>query len=418
MIHLEKFIVFDGIPPEEEGGELDIIWHYPEDANYNELLSYASLFFAIGDFSSSLINERCDYILTDNYEWSIITMPEKICICALTHSEKPVSRRIMNILLNIINDVYHLFFGSPQREADNTISLRDKAFLKTGFKLIVESIKWDKLVFINLWNRKFQYQLDDNQNRAVIDFLNEATPDSSKIKYIALMIKKQFLVSTFPADVGRCLQFVLTNKFKYLYPNYLRVPHKDITDDITKEPLVWDVGISRTSTNFTQIYSPQIFISGKKENLLVMKMGKLKVIIAAEGIDLTSQSDIQGISKGLKRKIVKLLKFFDFKPKIRNAFSMSYAKIRCSSYAKNSVLDYEQRNIRSVDQQIVESNVLNGHQFILNYDISSQILFPGKHSFYSYLSHNSKKDEVVIVGEQKSEISALLETVKYILDNE
>ena len=96
---------------------------------------------------------------------------------------------------------------------------------------------------------------------------------------------------------------------------------------------------------------------------------------------------------------------------------LSYAKIKCSTFAMNSTLDYEQRNIRSVDQQFVEANVLIGHQFILFYDTASQILYPGKNSFYSYLTHNHRTDEVVIIGTSKTEISNLLKVIRDLLDN-
>ena len=107
MIELERFIIFDNTPPTEEGVSLDLIWHYPEDIPLHDKLEYAGMFFALGDFTASIIGERCDYIQTKDHEWSSYRMEENIIICAITKSPTPLSRKIMHILLRIMNNLYH-----------------------------------------------------------------------------------------------------------------------------------------------------------------------------------------------------------------------------------------------------------------------------------------------------------------------
>ena len=418
MLSLERFIVFDNIPPKEEGLNLDLIWHYPEDCTENEKIEYAGMFFAFADWSLSLMGERTDYVQTKNHEWSCFLMPENIMICAITKSNVAVSRKIMNVLLEIINDIFHLFFRSPKRDENNRFLEKDKDLMRDVFKKIVESIRWDKLVFLNLWDLKFQLSLNDEQNAAVKSFLELVKNPLSKIQNIALMMKHQFLFSTFPDKVGRTLQFALTNKFSYLYPNLLRIPHEKFNSmDMSKAPLVWEIGISRTHNNIVQVYSPRMYLGDNQiQNLLVMKMGKIRIIIGSKDIDLSRPSDIQNISKGLKRKLIEILRVINIIPKESHFFSESFAKIVVKTINKDSTIDYEQHNIRSTDQALVEMNILKSHQFIFNYGMNAEISFPAQNSFYTYFNHTPALDEVCIYQSSKISTSQFLEKIRPILN--
>ena len=417
MLSLERFIVFDNIPPKEEGVDLDLIWHYPEDCSDDEKIEFAGMFFAFADWSLSLIGERTDYIQTKNHEWSCFLMPENIMICAITKSNVAVSRNIMHVLLEIINDIYHLFFKAPQRDKKNKLLTKDKELMRDVFKKIVESIRWDKLVFLNLWDLKFQLSLTEKQKEDVQAFLNLVINPLSKIRNIAVMMKHQFLFSTFPDKVGRTLQFALTNKFSYLYPNLLRIPHEKFNSmDMSKAPLVWEIGISRTENNIVQIYSPLMYLENNQiQNLLVMKMGRIKIIIGSNDIDFSRPSDIQNISKGLKKKLVEILSLINYVPKENHFVSESFAKIVVKTINKDSTIDYEQHNIRSTDQALVEMNILKSHQFILNYDKIAEISFPTQNYFYTYFNHSPSLDEVCVYQSSKLSISQFLEKIKPIL---
>ena len=205
MLTLERFIVFDNTAPKGEGVDLDLIWHFPEDAPPDNQIEYASMFFAFSDSSLALIGERTDYIQTKNHEWSSFITAENIMICAITKSTQAVSRKIMHVLLEILNDLYHLFFRAPQRDKNGHVCDQDKVLLRSVFKLIVESIRWDKLVFLNLWDLKFQMNLNDEQALAVDKFLKLIITPESKIQNIAVMMKHQFVFSTFPIKIGRTL---------------------------------------------------------------------------------------------------------------------------------------------------------------------------------------------------------------------
>ena len=199
----------------------------------------------------------------------------------------------------------------------------------------------------------------------------------------------------------------------------MRIPHSQFNAmDLSKTPLVWDVGISRTEANFVQVHSPQMFLpNDEKQNLLVMKMGKIKIILGTKDVDISRPAEIQDISKGLKKKLIEVLKLVSIIPKDNPFFNESYVRIIVKTIRNNSSIDYEQRNIRSTDQGLVELNILNSHQFVNNYGENVKISFPAQNSYYIYFNHSSSLDEVLVFGSSKVGVSQLLQTIHPLVHN-
>ena len=56
MLKLNRFIIYDGIPPEGEGESIEVIWNYPHDENENEQKNVAGICYALLEFSKTFNN--------------------------------------------------------------------------------------------------------------------------------------------------------------------------------------------------------------------------------------------------------------------------------------------------------------------------------------------------------------------------
>ena len=117
------------------------------------------------------------------HEWG-----KHIALCNHTEHSSCFKKNYAYSFRNI-ERLVHLFFKPIKRGANGKFSQPDKDFVAKVFKIIVESIKWEKLVFLNLWDLKFQKPLNDEQTMALDKFLKHVIKDTSKIRNLAVLHK-------------------------------------------------------------------------------------------------------------------------------------------------------------------------------------------------------------------------------------
>jgi len=399
MLKLNRFIIYDGIPPEGEGESIEVIWNYPHDENENEQKNVAGICYALLEFSKTFNHiDICDYIKTKRHEICVLVLHNEIYMAIFIESTNGYSRKVLRSLLETFRTTFTLFWDYPKRDENGKVSRQTCNFIRSAFSLMFDSIKWEKVVFFNLWNSNYQKILNSEESIEVTSFIQRTLESNSKIQHVALIKDQKIIISSFPQEITRSLQFCMIHKYKYLYPHQLSSKDDD-------QSLVWVVGISKTHEGQLQVFTPIMHINNMEYTLLILRIGSIRIILSTNTHTLNSNKDIQSFSKSIKKFIKPVMRILE--PIKVPDVEIPHIKISTIPHQDVPILEYQQKNIRPSMRQSAEINIIRAQSWALSFDTTSKIAFPGVGSFFTVSMHSRRHDYVNLYHSEEKIIKSL-----------
>lgn len=122
MPKLVSFVIYDGIPPTEEGQDPTVFFYYPKSTPIDNQLNDVGLFLTFTGFSRDFhCSKDCEFCFTDRYLTVFSRMDSDICLAARFETSDPLHQRICIQSIKNFQKIYLMFFPTPERLPDGQI---------------------------------------------------------------------------------------------------------------------------------------------------------------------------------------------------------------------------------------------------------------------------------------------------------
>jgi hypothetical protein len=379
-----SFIVFDAGEQIQEGGSPTIFFlQSPPDANSHFGAIIAGVFRAFQTFSAHFNPTiPCDYILTSTHEYALLELSSQIWMAACRRVGTPPNRNLLISILRSCQSIYSLFFRLPQREPDGTFSRDTRDQLSSGFSMIINSIRWADLAFIQAFDSFFQLRLTDPMTRQfelIERLMNNSTV---KFSHVAILHSRYFLFYTFPTAVARILSICLSIKFPYLFPSVLAKQ-----DD----RMYWIIGLVRSPTGNVAVYAPPICIDGSFYPLIGLRCKKLRILLTLHPDVIPTPALLQKVPPLLK-ELRDHLRRVGVKANV-GAGEKPHLVLKHDRPAKQLLLSYA--NV-SANLAVTESCIFSAQLYATNVGRIADVAFPGGLGFAVYCRERINSETVVL----------------------
>lgn len=409
--NLQCFIVFDQIPPREEGAEPIIYWHTStHEMEHNSLINQAGLFITFLNWTQKFSPDfPCDYISTSKHEISLLKLYGTIWMGVSVYSRSSDDRFILHSILRYCRIMFsHFFVALPELDdplidpsnSDNfnnvnfdiNVDIEEvKKVLKYAFPYIVESIDWTRL--------DYSYEFNSIQQSRVSHY--EELKDECKkfiqnnqdiVDGIAILHKREVIYSSYNTYVTRAITFAMRKRFKLIYlPDLVQNPMK----------LSWLIGLYIDRNGLNSIFLHPIYFDNKVHFIIAFKLGIYKIFLTIpDGLEIDEQfliciprkmSKVVAVVKNIK--ILKVL----YPPKINEiSFAISQNEPLKQKMSFNGNL------ISTFSKIKIDSDFIKGHELAVTYDKSPKIGYPDKENYFVFCDSQ--------IGENAIETLSLFQT--------
>jgi hypothetical protein len=275
LAKLQSFIVFDGVIPPGEGSQPMVYFaRCPEGADGHFAVNLAGVFITFCKFCTHFTKASpCDYVATRTHEFALLELCDDIWMVVQREVSASPNRNLLLSMLHSCKSIYELFFQLPQRIAGTgQLTRRSIALLSTAFEMIVNSVTWTDLAFIQLFDSFLQLRPNADFSSSLERIVCAITSNTAvPIAHVAVLHSRYFLHSTFPLEVSRAISIAMSIKFPYLFPHVLAKQ---------EARMYWIIGLSRGANGAMTLHAPPIKLRGELYPLVALRMLKLRIVIA------------------------------------------------------------------------------------------------------------------------------------------
>ena len=401
-------MVFDSKVSLEEGSFNDVLFYYsssPEDNEFrpiNEAGILTTFLLVPEQFGST---DRCDYIFSGKREISLLHIGEELYFAASLLCNTPTHRTVLKNVLETCKNMLFLNLTQPKRNQDDKFDQSWKNSLKALMPNILNTIRWNDLVFTQLWNA---YLPNLSIRSEIKESINkELTELSVKFDFIknAIITLQDKVVSSIHYDdevFTRVVPLLVNSKFKPYFPRKCKK---------RENVMRWIIGFVKEPDNSLTCFSPPIFYEGKIYALFALQLNKVRLILVIDPwkTNLTILSDVS-------RDAYPILKKCDHSSSVSNAVKKSKNfddKIGVKLCHKGSELELVNHQIQPFHYNTIERGVLSAHAFGNMTGPNSSGSFPVDNTFISYYERKDGIDNIIVIDDKKN-ISSRISNAKKI----
>lgn len=405
---LFNFMVFDSRVPMEEGALNDVLFYFSSSQDNDEFrpvneAGILTTFLLVPERFKS--TDLCDYVFSGKREISLLHIGEELFFEASLLSNKPTHRVVLKNVLETCKNILFLNLPKPKRNQNDEFDQNWKNSLKSLMPDILNTIRWNDLVFTQLWNAYLPNISIRDEIRESIN--SELARISEKYDFIknAIITLQDKVVSSIHDDelLSIVLPMLVTSKFRPYFPRKCK----------KRENLMrWIIGFIKEPDGSLTCYSPPLFYGDKIYALFALQLNKVRLILVIDPKKI-SLSILTEVSKD----VYPIMKKCDHSSSISNSLKKSKNfgdKIGVKLCHKESELELINHQIQQFNFNSIELGVLNSHAFGNMTGLTSSGSFPVDESFVAYYERADNIDNIVVFNEKKN-ISSRISTAKKIV---
>lgn len=384
---VHTFLVFDAYPTKPSGGDPVVFYSYPQSGCPQHFaLNQAGLLITFVKLCRRFSpTQDCDYILTNAHETALLELSDDIWISISRDVTDAPGRYYLKSILETYCRIYDLFFERPVRDQVTRVVVpRSRRRLADAFDMIIRGINrapQRELIFDYLYNSFYHFELDARFLCELSIKVNELFR-KCPFEHLAIVYSNHHLFSTFPSETFKTLLLAIRMKLAYLFP----APRSGQTRGWR-----WMIGLSHEG-EILNVYAPPIRIDGEPYPLIMLKQGKVKMIVALKNTVPLLPVDIMNLVEELDI----VLKFFGidrFKEReVKGTVKSRYLclknepKKRSLSISRNQV---SEQLVMEMEQAVIRAN-----NYMRNYMNICTIAWPMKQDMF--LTYTSTRDDETV----------------------
>jgi hypothetical protein len=397
---LHSFIAFDAVEIIQEGGAPTVFFvQSPSDADPHFAAIQAGIFLAFMSFTSRFNpHAPCDYILTSAHEYALLELSAGIFMAVGRRVGNPPNRTLLISILRSCKSIYELFFPLPVRESNGAISRNTRDQMRTAFSMIINSIRWADLAFVQAFDSFFQLRLTSRVTDHFVIIEKLMNNSVVKFAHIAILHSRYFLFYTFPTDVARILSICLSIKFPYLFPTVL-----EKQDD----RMYWIIGLSRSATGNVAVYAPPLFINGQAYPLIALRIRKVRILLTLQPDVIPSPMLLQKVPP-LLRELKDHLKNLSVKTNVATG-QIPFLVLKHDRPGKQLMLTHA--NV-SANLAVTESCIFSAQMYAMAMGRVGEVAFPAHLGFIAYARERINAETIVLCRTEAVPLSAQIKMCK------
>jgi hypothetical protein len=383
---LQSFIVFDGIVPPAEGSEPIIYFaQCPAVADPHFAVNLAGVLITFRKFCTHFTAaSACDYVATDTHEFAILELAQDIWMAVQRKLSSSPNRDLLRSMLHSCKSLYNLFWPTPRRiPGTNDLTHQSRRLLAETFTMIVNSITWNDLAFIQLFDSYLQLDPGPLEQQLVQAVSAIQANTTVPIAHIAVLHSRYFVHSTFPRDVSRTIGLAMSLKFRYLFPNSLVKQ---------EERLYWIIGLSRAASGAMTLYAPHVNVGGQLFPIVALRRLKWRIVIALRPECEIAPDVLSQIPKVLTQ-LQRLIKDVRVET-CKGRKTGPYIVVRNESAERRLMLSHD--NVSYPLIPVAENTIFLAQWFAASTARVATVAFPMSGDFVVYFKEDGTKEVVVL----------------------
>ncbi|KAH0785757.1 hypothetical protein GPJ56_010319 [Histomonas meleagridis] len=412
---LYNFIVFDFVVSEEEGSSNDVLFYYcssdnPEDSSQmrqvNEAGILTTFLYVPEQFGTS---KNCDYIFSGKREFSLLPIGENLFFSASLLSTKPTHRLVLNTVLETVKNMLFMNLAKPKR-VNGKFDPQWRNGLKGLMPHILNVIRWNDLVFTQLWNAYIPCLTIPDDRKLL--FKEQLMKIQQKFDFItnAIITLQDKVVSSIHHDpiFTRILSLLINSKFKPYFPRKCKK---------RENVMQWIIGYVKEPDGSITCFTPPVYYEDRTYALSALQLNKVRLILV---IDPRKIYDLNVLAE-VTKDAFPILRTCDHSTSISATLKKSGSfqektGVKLCHHIEEAELELINHQIQPFHYNKIEIGVLHAHDFGNLTGSNSNGVFPvdKEGQFISYFERRKETDTIVVVENKSKGISGEIEQARKI----
>ena len=394
---LHSFIVFNAIPPSEEGADPEVLWYFGNHGEVDKYyhLNQAGLLITFLAFCRRFDTDLpCDYVVTHNHEISLLELSDPIWMGVVLNSSRATNRALLRSLLLYCRSMFSFFFHplaeltkvpSREREMDPQV-LR---WIDYAFPLIVNSIDWNHLDFTYIFNTCVMQRLSTRRksvDRSLASLCRDLiSRNPHLIDNVAILYQKRKVVySTFDHEATRILAFGVRHRFQHLFH------HRPAAS--APEKLTWLVGRYVNDVGLLSTYQQPIYLDGERHLLLAFKFKRFKIVLTQPPDYVVSEEGFDVI----ERELGDITAFLDESSPVKITPSVPLSFALAVNDDESRQLTFECVQVDAASRYAIDDNFVWIHSATADYAKKAITAMPAKSRFFLKCDRTDDNRELLL----------------------
>ena len=394
---LHSFIVFNAVPPSEEGADPKVLWYFGNHGETDQYyaLNQAGLLMTFVAFCKRFDTDApCDYVFTNRHEIMMLELSGPIWMGVVLNSSRPTNRALLRSILLYCRSMFSFFFHplgqlSKEPPVDGEEDPHVTQWVNYAFPLIVKSVDWNHLDFTYIFNSCVIQGLNTRKSsgrKSLATLCRELiSRNPLLVDNVAILYQKRKVVySTFDHDVTRILAFGVRHRFGHLFH------HKPAAG--APEKLTWLVGRYRNQVGLLSMYQQPIYYGGRPHLVLAFKFKRFKIVLTQPPDSEVSEESLDMI----ERQLFDITAFLADSSPVTTKPSVPLSFALALNDEEPKKLTFECVQIDAASRYSIDDTFAWIHAATSDYAKKAVTAMPTKYSFFTKCDRSVENKELLL----------------------